>query len=76
MNNIELTKMLSGLMSACIMFAFRRRDNAMNSWWAYARTARMLRPTSLPNRFTTSRRFILKRGVKKCEGRWRWAVPE
>lgn len=56
------TSILSGLMSACMTLHFRRRVSARKSCCAYARTARMFSPTSLPKRFTTSRRFILYDG--------------
>src|ERR1700730_15818989 len=53
------TIILSGLMSACIMLHFRKRLSARKSCCAYARTARMFSPTSLPKRLTTSRKFML-----------------
>jgi len=56
---IEHTKILSGLISACMMLVFRNKLSDKNNWWEYARTARMLSPTSLPKRLTTSRRFML-----------------
>lgn len=42
------TRMLSGLRSACMISHLRMSDRARNIWLAYARTARKLRPTSLP----------------------------
>ena len=54
-----LTRILSGLTSACMMLHLRNRLSARNSWLVYARTARIFNPTSLPNRLITSRRFML-----------------
>lgn len=56
---LSLTRMLSGLMSACMTLHLCRSERPRNSWWAYARTALMLRPTSLPKRLMTSRKFML-----------------
>ena len=55
----RLTRMLSGLISACMISHFRSNDNPRNICDAYARTALRLIPTSFPNRLTTSRRFML-----------------
>lgn len=57
--------MLSGLISACMISHFFINASARNIWDAYARTARRLIPTSLPNRLTTSRRFMLRHTVSR-----------
>lgn len=53
------TRTLSGLISACTMLHLRISDSAKNIWCAYALTARIFSPTSLPKRLMTSRRFML-----------------
>lgn len=57
---LNLTKMLSGLMSAWRMLQRLRSLRARKSCWLYERTALMWSPTSLPYFFRTSRRFILE----------------
>ena len=42
------------------MLHFFVSDKARNIWWAYALTALRFSPTSLPNRLTTSRKFMLE----------------
>jgi len=54
------TRMLSGFRSACKRLHFRNKPKPKNSCWAYALTAFILIPTSLPNFFNTSRRLMLK----------------
>lgn len=54
------TRMLSGFRSACKILHFRIKLRPRRIWWAYARTARMLMPTSRPNFFKTSRRLRLR----------------
>lgn len=56
--NTELTRILSGLISACKMLHFFNNFNAKNNCWLYDRTAFTWSPTSLPYFFNTWKKNI------------------
>lgn len=60
-NYLLLTKILSGLISACRILHLLRSFKARNNCWLQERTALIWSPTSFPYFFKTSRKFILLR---------------
>jgi hypothetical protein len=60
----RLTKILSGLISACSILVLFNSFRAKNNCCAYDLTAFMCNPISFPYFFKTSRKFILKNKQK------------